>query len=761
MSTTSEPASEVQKPRWVRAVEALFRGAWEWGLVYGLIAISLGLALWPLTDIDAVRYIVKNDLSVPQRYQVLLAVTISTVVTTVTYLLVWLRARRKEPGLGVGESFRRTNRWAYIAMLAPMITALAVVRIETKHPNFTGFLLVLFTVMAMTFIYKVLPRWLPPDYEPFKPAARPKLAFGVFVAVLLGYTGLIGAYTLIDHRNLGTAIYDLGIYDNLVWQTAHGNFLDCTLIKGGNHISAHFDPILAVIAVIYRVYQHAETLLVLQTVWLASGMIPLYLLTRRRLKNEWFAALLALVYAMYPALHGVNMFDFHSLAFIVPNVMWAVYLLDTGGFKRYWLVLAMLLITREDISLLSCFIGAYAILTGRTRTGLLTILVSVTYLVLVKMFAMADSSLLMASKSSYSYVYYYDDMIPHSKEGVRGLVITTLVNPLYAIQVAFKEEKLIFFLHLFLPLLCLPFASGRKLILSVYGLIFIGLASRKHVFSLHFQYSALLFPALFVSIPDGFARVVDSRRLRALGLERGRLAWTLMLGMLTATTVTTVKYGVIFPNASFKSGWNRLVRVPSQDMVDRYARVQELVARVGPDAAVSLTSEVGPHFSNRRKAYHWPTVNDADYLVLGTRNFKKDDEKKIKRLRDRKQFRLVDEAEGIALYERIEDVDVDAEGDEPEEKTKRKPAPKPRTPSVGKSTTTTTPAKTAPVADAADAADDEAPAATPVPPGKTSSGKAVTTTRPVPGGTSTRPTANPTGGPVKPTGTPKKKSADE
>lgn len=759
MSTTSEPASEPQKSRWVRAVEALCRGAWEWGILYGLIAISLGLALWPISDIDAVRYIVKNDLTIPQRYQVLLSVAISAVVTTAGYLYVWLRARRSEPGLGVGESFRRTNRWAYILLLAPMITALAVVRIETKHPNFTGFLLVLFTVLAMSFIYKVLPRWISPDYEPFKPARRPKLARALFISVLVGYTLLIGAFTLIDHRNLGTAIYDLGIYDNLVWQTAHGNFLDCTLIKGGNHISAHFDPILAVIAVIYRVYQHAETLLVLQTVWLASGMIPLYLLARRRLQNEWFAALLALVYALYPALHGVNMFDFHSLAFIVPNVMWAVYLLDTGGFKRYWLVLGMLLITREDISLLNCFIGAYAILIGRTRTGLLTVLVSAIYLTFVKLFAMADSSLLMASKSSYSYVYYYDDMIPHSKEGVRGLIITTLVNPLYAIQVAFKEEKLIFFLHLFLPLLCLPFAAGRKLILSVYGLIFIGLASRKHVFSLHFQYSALLFPMLFISVPDGFARVVDSPRMKALGLERGRLAWTLMLGMLTAVTVTTVKYGVIFPNASFKTGWNRLVRIPTQDMRDRYARVQELVERVGPDAAVSLTSEVGPHFSNRRKAYHWPTVNDADYLVLGVRNFKKDDDKKIKRLRDKKQFRLIDEAHGIALYERIEDVDPDADVDEDDDKARRK-SPVKRAP-VGKAATSPT-SKLTPGAATGSAADagaataaatGAAPAAGAAPaktPGKT-------VTRPIPGA-STRSKA---GAPVKPTGTPTTKSADD
>jgi uncharacterized membrane protein len=672
--------SEKPKPRWERAIEDVCRGAWEWGILYGLIAISLGLALWPLTDIDALRYIVKNDLSIAQRYRVLLAVAISAVATTATYLWVWLRARRREPGLRVGASFRRTNRWGYVLLAAPMITALAVIRVETKHPVFTAFLLLSVTAIALTFFYRLLARWIPPDHEPFQPARRPRRAKIFFGATVAAYTLLIGYYTLIDHRNLGTAIYDLGIYDNLVWQTAHGNFLDCTLIKGGNHISAHFDPIIAIIALIYRLYEHAETLLVLQTLWLASGAFPLYLIARRRLHNEWFAALLTLVYALYPGLHGVNMFDFHSLAFIIPSAMWAVYLLDVGGFKRYWAVLALLLITREDISLLNCFIGAYAILIGRTRTGLLTVAVSLAYLTVVKLYAMADSSLLMSADKAYSYIFYYDEMIPHPREGTRGLVITGLTNPLYALQVAFKEEKLLFFLHLFLPLLCLPFAAGKKLILSVYGLLFIGLASRKHVYSLHFQYTALLFPMLFVAVPDGLARVTDSPKLKALGLERGRLAWTLMLGMLAASVATTAKYGVIFPNAAFKTGWNRLSRIPSQEMKDRYARVQELVARVGPDAAVSLTSEVGPHFSNRRKAYHWPTINDAHYLVVGRRWFKKDDEKKLKRLVDKKQFRLIDDVADIAFYERIDDSDIEADPDPPPRKAKAKPKPAKATP---------------------------------------------------------------------------------
>lgn len=657
--------------RFLQGIGDLVAGLWRLGPMYLLIAASLGLALWPLTDIDAIRYIVKNDLSVAQRYRVLIAVAISFVVTTVTYLGVWLRLRRRRPGLSLPESIAATNGWAFVALVLPMITALGVLRIETKHPVFTGFLTVMITALAMRFFYRLLglPSLRPPE-EPFQQARRPLIPRVVFGLAVATYASLISYYTVRDHHNMSTSIYDLGIYDNLVWQTAHGHFLDCSLIKGGNHASAHFDPILWLVAQIYRVYQRAETLLVFQTLWLASGAFAVYAIARRRLINEWFAALLGVMYLMHPALHGINMFDFHSLALIVPTSMWAVYLLDVGGFKRYWLVWALLVISREDISLLMCFVGAYAILTQRVRTGLATIALSLVYLTLVKRYAMPDSSLLMAADKAYSYIYYYEEMIPHAKEGTRGLVITLITNPLYALQVLFKEEKLLYFLHLLLPMLALPFAAGRKVVLTLYGMIFIGLASRKHVYSLHFQYSALLLPMLFAALPDGLARVTDSRCLKALGLERARLAWTLVLGMLTATVVTSVKYGVIFPNASFKAGWSRLVRIPTQEMTDRYAKLREFIAYIGPDAGISSTSDIGPHISNRRRAYHWPTVKDAEFLLLRVENFKKEDQRRLERVIKRNKFQLVDEGFGMKLYQRAPE--------EPAPEEASEPAPSPR-----------------------------------------------------------------------------------
>ena len=90
----------------------------------------------------------------------------------------------------------------------------------------------------------------------------------------------------------------------------------------------------------------------------------------------------------------------------------------------------------------------------------------------------------------------------------------------------------------------------------------------------------------------------------------------------------------------------------------------------------TATSDVGPHISNRRKAYHGPTIADAEYMLLRTQFFKKDDKKRLERVIKRHKFQLVEAAHGLELYVR----DFEAEKAEAEkakardEEKKRKAA---------------------------------------------------------------------------------------
>jgi uncharacterized membrane protein len=624
------------------------------GPPYLAIVLSPALALWTALNADFVDYIAKNNLAPAQRHEIILFIGGSFAVLTALYLVAFRLLKRRDRALTFVGGVERLNDYALILTTLPLIAGLCIPRLETSAPIFTAFLTLTITGLCMLWLYRLLgPRAFNLSAEPFAVLKHPLAPRVLMGLVALTYMLVMSYFTIIDHHNLSTETYDLAIYDNVVWQTWHGKFLGSSLTKGGVHASAHFDPILVLVALVYPLAPRAETLLVFQTVWLASGSFAVWASARMRLKNEWFASVLAAAYLLYPALHGVNTFDFHSLALLTPLLPWAVYLLDAGRMRAYWLILPLMLTVREDVSLLACFVGTYAILSGRPRTGIATILVSLTYLALVKAFAMPDSNLLMATTDkTYGYAYYYKDMIPHQDEGVRGFVVSLLTNPLFALSVLFKQERVLYFLHLFIPLLLLPFASGKKVVLFVYGLIFIGLASRWHVYSLHFQYSAILFPALFAALPDGFARVVDSAKTAALGIERRRFAWALLAGVFVATLLTSMQYGATVPNSSFKAGWSPLVRFPSEQMKQRYQKVRELIAKIPPNAPVCGTENLVPHVSNREFAHRFPAYQTSDYLLVQPERMSRAERRQFDQLLRSKEFLLVDKGFGVELYRR-------------------------------------------------------------------------------------------------------------
>ncbi len=125
-------------------------------------------------------------------------------------------------------------------------------------------------------------------------------AAAALAAIWAAYGYFFSRISLNNHHALHTSIIDLGYYDNIFCQSAHGRPLACSFIKAGYHGSAHFDPLLVVLSPLHYLYPRAELLLVLQSVWLGAGVVPLYLIAHRRLESRLAAVALAAMYARVP-----------------------------------------------------------------------------------------------------------------------------------------------------------------------------------------------------------------------------------------------------------------------------------------------------------------------------------------------------------------------------------------------------------------------------------------------------------------------------
>lgn len=605
-----------------------------WLLPPVLYAVTTGAAAWAIKHPDSRAAFDTNKLPLPATLWVLAAVVGAFLALIALYVGVALIDRRRTGVLRFPAVATSLNgRLAPLAAL-PFFPALLAPSIERDSTKLTFF----FIVMVGAIIVRGAYAWAkaegvepaiplsassgadvdapPPPGRRRAASAAAAIAVG---AIFLGYGFFFSWLAITNHHALNTRTIDLGFYDNIFYQSIHGRPLACTLIKSGYHGSAHFDPLLILLSPLYLLYPHAEMLLVLQSFWMGAGVIPVYLLARDRLGRRPPAVALAAMYALYPALQGANMYEFHSLSLLSTLMLWMVLFLERGAIRAYFTLLPFTLLCREDASLILCFVGLYAILSGRPkfpRVGWITIIVSLVYFAIVKKFFMTSSDIFMSGKESLSFAYYYEDLIPNHN-GVAGLVVSIVTNPIFVIKTLFAEAKIIYLLTLFLPLLFLPFFAKTRRVLLVYGLLFCLLATRNAVFSPAFQYSNTLLPFAFAITPAALAGIAESRVAPQLGVDPRRLSRALLAGALATSLLCCWKFGGVLDNQFFHGGFARVARGMGPAEIATYAWMKQQMEQIPKSASVATSNKLGAHVSNRKEVYFYlsePSPTDFVFI---------------------------------------------------------------------------------------------------------------------------------------------------
>ncbi|MBM4376884.1 MAG: DUF2079 domain-containing protein [Deltaproteobacteria bacterium] len=596
-----------------------------WPLLY---AMSLGYAGFSLKHRDLVATLAKNRLSVEQRQQMAVSFALALGVVVLVYVarLVYGRVRRGsfEPMATLGS----TNRALAATLALPLAAGLAIPGVETSDPLWT-ILSAAGAASAVGYsVYQLSTRVsVERDDEPVASKSRLGSRLHV-VATALGlaamwatYGYLLSRLAVTNHHALNTRTIDLGYYDNVFFNSLHGRPLGCSYVKGGTHASAHFDPILVALSPLYGLYPRAEFLLVLQSVWLGMGVIPAYLIAARTLKSATAGWVMALAYAVYPALHGANLYEFHSLTLTAPLVLWLFWFLEVERFVAYGATVVLLCLCREDIPLMLGFVGIHALTSGRRalgRAGLATIGFALVYYVVVRGYFMPSKDLLNGgTDKAYSYAYYFDDLIPN-KKGLIDVALTLVTNPLFVLRLAFADlQKLQYLMLLFVPLAALPLVARRGRLTMLYGLAVCLLASRKPVFQVGFQYAAMIFPFAFAIAPRALLDVSDSARVRGLGLESAALRRGVLGFVFAASCLLSWKFGALVENGAFRGGFGKIARYRlSEAQSSNYAALRHLVETLDPAASLLVTNRVGAHVSNRRDVYLMHQRRGTSYVLI-------------------------------------------------------------------------------------------------------------------------------------------------
>jgi uncharacterized membrane protein len=426
----------------------------------------------------------------------------------------------------------------------------------------------------------------------------------VVLAAATAYTAYTAYYSIQQHQRLATLAFDLGIYDNLLYNAWHGFFFRSPVLfgpDGGNYIAGHAEFIMVLYAPLYALWPRAEMLLVMQSFLLGFAAFPLYKFARTQLP-PWAAVVVAVGYLLYAPLHGPNFYDFHWLPTAIFFHFWLYFAIATS---RTWLaVLCVILccLVREDVPVGLALLGAFLALTGvRVRFGIFLAAFSVAYFGVVKF-------VIMPWAGNWFFANFYKDLIPPGESGYGGVIRTLLTNPSYFLGTLLEKKKLIYALQMFAPVALLPLRRPVLALLASAGFFFTLMTTGyEPTLSISFQYTTHWIPYIFA------ATVLCLRSLGKVAVNRRAATGAFAFAMLSHSYV----FGAILQQETFVGGFGHVPFAITGAEQRRYEDIRALARMIPNGAVVAATESELPHISNRMTAYGLRDHHGgADYLLV-------------------------------------------------------------------------------------------------------------------------------------------------
>ena len=174
-----------------------------------------------------------------------------------------------------------------------------------------------------------------------------KNAFRLVVLCVLIYVVYFSWASIWRYSHFDFESFDLAIGNQVLWNILHGS-MECS-IRGGNFLGDHFRPIYYLYLPFYMLFPDPRNILVLQSIVLACGAFPVFLIGSLRC-GRIFGLLFAGMYLFNPIVGYINLFEFHPEVAVAPLLLFAIYFFYKNQFKAFMCFIVLALCCKENVS---------------------------------------------------------------------------------------------------------------------------------------------------------------------------------------------------------------------------------------------------------------------------------------------------------------------------------------------------------------------------------------------------------------------------
>jgi uncharacterized membrane protein len=435
--------------------------------------------------------------------------------------------------------------------------------------------------------------------------SSPRLGF-LFIFFAIVYALI----ALVNHYCFRTFALDLGVYTNALYDYAHGQWNDASMFKEipRNLLSDHLDFTLILLGPISLVFGQ-YTLQLAQIVFVLFGGLGVYkFLLESNLKSS-VALIAVLHFFLFFGIYSALSFDYHSNVLAAMLLPWFLLFLQRNDFLKSALVFILMLMCKESVALWLASVSLVLVFENRKDKRRLIFLFSAFVLSLLYFFiavkiimpALSPDQVYGNFKYHVLGIDYFDalkNILFHPLDFLKYLFSNHSGNP------QFDWVKTEFYLFIaFSGALVLVLKPSYLLMLTV-PIVSKMCYDDPAIWSIDCHYSIEFAPVISI----GLFLVLD--KIKPLELQK-KLA-LLACAFSLAVSIRLMDHTI------YRHDYNRL-RIYQKGHYSRGHDVQiihQYLKQIPTNARVSAQSPLVSHLAYRDKAYAYPIVKDAEYIVL-------------------------------------------------------------------------------------------------------------------------------------------------
>jgi len=403
----------------------------------------------------------------------------------------------------------------------------------------------------------------------------------------------------VRHNHFQSGGFDLGLYDQAIWNFGHGFELFNT-VKNRIIFGDHLVLILPFLSVLFYIWNDVRALLVVQAFAIAVSVIPIYHIALKRTSSRIASLVVMILYGAFFGIQYGIFFDFHPIIIGVALLSFLAYAIEYRRSTLFWTLYVLCLLTQENMGIaLVCLGFLYVFRSEDRKIAVFLIISGIAYTFL---------SLKIISLMS-PIGYEYAAQIPSS--GAK--ILTELFN---------SEEKHLTWLYSYSWFSFLPLLSPGSVlaVLTDLSQYFVTGEAYKRMWSPYMHHRAILSVFLTLGLVDVLNYLSTWKRV-----------------LFVTSCLLLIVSG--FCQFRFHFALNKLIKIDYWKEEPWMKDTGKLLSLVPKNASVATQQNLVPYLSHRKEIYLiYPRLHDIvgdpcgqhlcwwldyggkpDYLIVDTR----------------------------------------------------------------------------------------------------------------------------------------------